>query len=80
MYTSITQISLTLNLRTVLQIKDWNTPLILTPHSTRNWFGSHTQNVVSYMQHSTVFHLTYFQSVAGFNKFQISLNRPIPNP
>ena len=29
------------------------------------------------MQHSTAFHLTYFQSVAGFNKFQLSLNRPV---
>ena len=80
MYTSIAQISLTLKLKTVLQIKNWNTPLILTPHSTRNWFRSHTQKVVSYMQHSTIFHLTYFQSVAGVNKFQISLNRAIPNP
>ena len=36
--------------------------MILTPHSTRNWFRSHTQKVVSYM------HLY---------KFQISLNGPI---
>ena len=80
MYTSIAQISLTIKLMKVLQIKNWNTPLILTLHSSRNWFRSLTQKVLSYMQHSTVFHLTYFQSVAGFNKFQISLNRPILNP
>ena len=53
MYTSTVHISLTLKLKTVLQIRNWNTPWYLTHRS-------HIKKVVFYMRDSTA---SQYQSV-----------------
>ena len=45
-------------LRTVLQIRNWNTPLILTSFCVRNWFRSHIKNVFFFIRET----LLYFRN------------------